>query len=335
MQISPIIQVKELTKHFRVPTSKEPSSVLAKIGRFFKREWETVVAVDRISFSINRGESVAFLGPNGAGKTTTIKLLTGILVPTSGEVNVLGFMPCKQRYQYAYHIGVVMGQKSILLWDIPVIDSLLLYRDIYELKNSFFKERLEQFSSILGIDKILRIPVRKLSLGERMRAEIAASLLHKPDIVFLDEPTIGLDIIAKQKMIEFIKMIKKNEGVTIFLTTHNIRDVEELCERVILIDKGRIIYDGSIERLADLERYKTIEFECQTQLFQNQLAFITNGFSYEQLDENKYAITVRKEDASELIGKLTGSLPLNYITVHPSSLEVILRDIYEGKIQIS
>ena len=205
----PAIVVQDLTKHYRIAVPQPATSRWEKLRGLLVRPSQPVVAVDHISFTIQPGEAVAFLGPNGAGKTTTIKMLTGILTPTSGQIRVAGFVPQTQRYRYTYHIGLVMGQKSMLVWDIPVIESLRLYRDIYELDQREFDERLQLFSEMLGIHEFLHVPVRKLSLGQRMRAEIASSLLHKPEVLFLDEPTLGLDVVSRRRVLEFITALNR------------------------------------------------------------------------------------------------------------------------------
>jgi ABC-2 type transport system ATP-binding protein len=332
--MSPIIQVQELTKHYRVPLPGKPVSPWQKVKRIFARKWETVVAVDHITFSVEPGEAVAFLGPNGAGKTTTVKMLTGILTPTSGRAAVAGYVPHRQRYAYTYHIGLVMGQKSMLVWDIPVVESLRLYRDIYELDARAFEERLAQFSEMLEIDELLHIPVRKLSLGQRMRAEIVSSLLHKPEVIFMDEPTIGLDLLSKRKMLEFIQSVNKAEGVTIFLTTHNIPEVVQLCNRVILIDKGRLIYDGSIGALEALCQHQVIEFETGETLDATQLATATLGLPWTEAGHNRYTVRVDNGRLGELTQRLSHLLPAVHVSVRRPDLEDVLGDIYEGKIRL-
>jgi ABC-2 type transport system ATP-binding protein len=331
----PIIETRDLTKHYRVPSPQKPVSAWHRFRRFLVREWEPVVAVDHISFSVEPGEAVAFLGPNGAGKTTTVKMLTGILTPTSGHARVAGFEPHRQRYAYTYHIGLVMGQKSMLVWDIPVVESLRLYRDIYELDGRQFEESLAQFGEMLEIDELLHIPVRKLSLGQRMRAEIVSSLLHRPEVVFLDEPAIGLDLLSKRKMLEFIKRMNRVEGVTIFLTTHNIPDVVQVCRRVILIDKGRIIYDGSLSALEEKSAYRMVDFECKTSLTPAQIEQATLGLPCEKVGENgRYVVKVDGARVGELTQQLSRSLSVEQIGVRRPDLEHVLGDIYEGKIQL-
>ncbi|TLN00385.1 ATP-binding cassette domain-containing protein, partial [bacterium] len=248
------IAVKELVKAYRRPKPE---------GHWYKRgQYEPFKAIDGVTFEVERGEMVGYLGPNGAGKSTTIKLLTGVLTPSSGLVNVLGYVPYQQRYEYAYHIGVVFGQRELLWWDLPVCDSLELYAEIYELSREEFKESLELLSEVLGLKDLLHVPVRQLSLGQRKRCEFAASLLHKPDIIFMDEPMIALDVLVKERIRKLIRDVNKHLGTTIFLTTHDMSDVEELCDRVIILNEGKVVYDGSLSRLkSKYARWKTIEFE--------------------------------------------------------------------------
>ncbi|MBN1583570.1 MAG: ATP-binding cassette domain-containing protein [Anaerolineae bacterium] len=333
--MSPIIEVKALTKRYRIPSpAARPTSPWQKFKQAFVREWQPVLAVDAISFSVEPGEAVAFLGPNGAGKTTTVKMLTGILTPTSGHASVAGYVPHKQRYAYTYHIGLVMGQKSMLVWDVPVIESLRLYKDIYELDDRAFDERIVQFSEMLDINELLHVPVRKLSLGQRMRAEIVSSLLHRPQVVFMDEPTIGLDLLSKRKMLEFIQSINKLEGVTIFLTTHNIPEVVQLCSRVILIDKGKLIYDGSIGALEALCQYQVIEFETKEAIVPSLLREAAMGLPWLEAGQNSYTIKAANEHLGELTQRLSRRLPIEHIGVRRPDLENVLGDIYEGKIQL-
>jgi ABC-2 type transport system ATP-binding protein len=332
--MAPMIQVQELTKHYRVPSPVKPASAWQRAKRFLVREWEPVVAVDHISFSVEAGEAVAFLGPNGAGKTTTVKMLTGILTPTSGRASVAGYVPHKERYAYTYHIGLVMGQKSMLVWDIPVIESLRLYRDVYEVDGRAFETRLAQFSELLEIDALLHIPVRKLSLGERMRAEIVSSLLHKPEVIFLDEPTIGLDLLSKRRMLEFIRTINKTEGVTIFLTTHNIPEVLQLCSRVILIDKGELIYDGSIGALESLCQHQVIEVETREALDAAALAGATLGLPWSDVGQNRYLVRVGNGQLGELTQRLSHLPSVVHVGVRRPDLEEVLGEIYEGKIRL-
>ena len=244
-----IIETADLRKVFR--SVKRRPGVAGAIAALFSREYEEKAAVDGITMSLEAGELVGYLGPNGAGKSTTIKMLTAILVPTSGSISVAGLVPHRQRLENAQNIGVVFGQRSQLYWDLPLRESFALLRSIYDVPHERFRENLDHFIEILDLDKFMGTPVRQLSLGERMRGDFAAAMLHDPKIVYLDEPTIGLDVVAKEAIREFIMQLNRERGTTIILTTHDLADIERLVRRVILIDDGNIIFDGPISRLRD------------------------------------------------------------------------------------
>jgi len=240
----PIIESSALTKEFRIFRRRE--GVTGAFRDLFHRRYETLRAVDRVSFRIEPGERVGYIGPNGAGKSTTIKMLTGILVPTAGEVTVAGMDPHRERERCVRRIGAVFGQRSQLWWDLAPIESLKLLGSIYGLGREDVEARLREFEGPLEIGEHLRTPVRKLSLGQKMRFELAAALLHRPGIVFLDEPTIGLDLVAKEGIRRFLLKENRERGTTMILTTHDLSDIEELCERVIVIDRGKLVYDGAL-----------------------------------------------------------------------------------------
>lgn len=242
-----IIEAKDLTKDFKVFKRRE--GVWGAFQDLFHREYSTLKAVNKINFAVQKGEMVGYIGANGAGKSTTIKMLTGILVPTSGYLQVNGFVPHKERQEYTRDIGVVFGQRSQLWWDIAVIESFQLLGRIYRVPKEEFNKRLDKFSDILDLGQLLHRPVRKLSLGQRMRCELAAALLHNPAILFLDEPTIGLDVLAKVKIRDFLKEINEEFETTVILTTHDLGDIEALCSRVAIIDKGKMLYDGALSVL--------------------------------------------------------------------------------------
>ena len=251
------IVVDGISKTFKV--SKRSSGMKAALKSFFKRNYEYVDAVKDISFSIEKGEIVGYIGPNGAGKSTTIKMLSGILLPTAGNIKVNGFNPFKDRKKYVSNIGVVFGQRSQLAWDIPAEDTFDLLRDIYKLDDKKYQKNKEELVKLLNIEEIIKKPVRTLSLGERMRCEICASLLHEPKILFLDEPTIGLDAVSKKIVRDFILKINKEKKVTVILTTHDMMDIDTLAKRIILIGKGKILYDGSLKKLKkEYGSYKSI-----------------------------------------------------------------------------
>ena len=239
-----LIVVKNLSRNYKV--AKRNGHILKFL---FARSYDTIQAVNQISFSIKKGEMVGFVGPNGAGKSTTIKMLSGILAPSSGSVAVLGADPFKKRKQNARHIGVVFGQRSQLWWDLPIGDTFTLLKKIYKIEDEVYDRNLALFKEYLDLEGIWNQPVRQLSLGQRMRAEIAAAILHQPDLLFLDEPTIGLDIVAKRQIRQFIKMYNSLYQTTVILTSHDMKDIEEICVRIILIDKGKIVVDCLMDNL--------------------------------------------------------------------------------------
>lgn len=230
---------------------------LTKVYKLKKKQTKT--AVDNISFTIPDGEIIGFIGPNGAGKSTTIKMLTGILIPDNGTVSINGMNLKKNRKQIMMKIGVVFGQKSVLCWDIPVLDTLKLFKDMYKVPDSVYAENMKLFKEVLGIDEFINQPPRLLSLGQRMKADLAAALIYNPDILFLDEPTIGIDVLSKERIRDFIKKINTERNTTIILTTHDVSDIETLCEKMIIIDKGSLLYDGTLNDLK--ESYQTTDLE--------------------------------------------------------------------------
>lgn len=242
----PIIEVDHLTKNFRVP-QKSPG-LLGALKGLFSRHSKEVQAVRDITFSIAEGELVGFLGPNGAGKTTTLKMLSGLLHPTSGDARVLGYSPWKRERAFQKQITMVMGQRTQLWWDLPAWDSFLLNKEIYEIPETQFQETVKELADLLEIQDLLEVPVKKLSLGQRMKAELACSLLHRPKVLLLDEPTIGLDVLMQQKVREFVLAYNKRWKATVLLTSHNMDDVAELCPRVILINHGRLLFDGTLDQ---------------------------------------------------------------------------------------
>ncbi len=322
MMSEPAITVEGVTKTFSVPAPGQRGW-----KTIFYRKMDKVDVIRDINFTIERGEFIGYIGPNGAGKSTTIKLLTGILYPTAGQVRVLDYEPYKDRYRYTYHIGVVFGQRSLLEYDIPVIDSFLLYKAIYELADDFYQARLEKFAEILDLKKLFHIPVRKLSLGQRMRCEIAASLLHGPKVVFLDEPTIGLDALAKSEIRQFLQQINRDEGVTIILTTHDMDDIEELCERVIFINEGEIIYDGALRTLKSrYVTHKDIEIVYQQP--------IDVPADYRELvkiqDGPRCVFSVRQDRVVSYLDQLLRLGEPRDIFIHEPRLEDVVKIIYRN-----
>jgi len=244
-----MIEVHNIVKDFR-KTIKKPG-LAGSVASLFRPEYETVRAVDDVSFKVPEGEILGFIGPNGAGKSTIIKMLTGILTPNSGSCRINGYIPQKERKKYVREIGVVFGQRTQLWWDLPLTETYTVLREIYNIPDAQFKKRMGFLTEVLELDQFISSPVRTLSLGQRMRADIAASMLHSPKVLFLDEPTIGLDIVVKDNIRKAIRELNRNEKTTIILTTHDLSDIELLCKRIILIDKGRLVYDGELSHIRD------------------------------------------------------------------------------------
>ena len=328
--MAPIIEVRELTKEFR--TFRRREGVLGALQNLFVREHVTVRAVDRVSFTIEPGEMVGYIGANGAGKSTTIKMLTGILVPTGGLVVSYGYVPYRERRRYTKHLGVVFGQRTQLWWDIAVIESFKLLKEIYGVSEADYRRRLDKFAEILNVKEYLHTPVRKLSLGERMRCDLAASLLHNPPLLFLDEPTIGLDVVAKDHIREFLKEVNRTEGTTVLLTTHDLSDIEELCKRIIIIDKGRVLFDGQLaEMKGRLARYNQVKFFLKDRGQVGRLGQIaTDGISCERVDELTYLLRFdrHQHSSAEVIREIVNQLEVRDIFIEEEPIEDIVKRIY-------
>jgi len=322
-----IIKVEKLNKIFELK-QKQPG-FLGSLKSVIKSQRKIVSAVKDVSFSVNAGEVVAFIGPNGAGKSTVIKMLTGILQPSSGKLEVLGFDPSKQRKQLAYHIGSVFGQKSQLWYHLPPQDTFNLLARIYELDMKEYEERIKFLVESFEIGEIINTPVRKLSLGQRMRCEIVASLLHRPKIIFLDEPTIGLDIISKRQVREMIKFLNEKEGVTIFLTSHDAGDVETLAERTIVIDGGTVIFDDKTEQLKN-KYIKSKVIEIMTENSLEQFNFSGGRI----IEREKYRIKIEIDTKTASIEKLLNYVVENYsvqdINIFDPPMEEIIAEIYQN-----
>ncbi|MEX0700822.1 MAG: ABC transporter ATP-binding protein [Planctomycetales bacterium] len=252
-----VIEVRDLSKLYRVHRKRE--GLLASIAGLFRREHDVVHAVESVSFTIEAGEMVAFLGPNGAGKTTTLKLLSGLIHPSGGEARVLGFVPWKRENAYRRRFSLVMGQKNQLWWDLPARESFRLHKEIYRIEPAAFQRRLDELTALLEVRRLIGQPVRELSLGERMRMELIAALLHSPEVLLLDEPTIGLDVVSQRRVQEFLKHYQAEQKITVLLTSHYMKDVEALCRRAVIINEGRIIHDGPLARVLDrFSRHKVV-----------------------------------------------------------------------------
>lgn len=322
----PIIQVKNLSKQFKV-SKKEPGFINA-IKSFFKRDYIKIDALSEINFNINEGEIVGYIGPNGAGKSTTIKIMCGILVPTSGECLVDGFIPWKDRRKYVKNIGVVFGQKSGLWWDVPPMDSFNLLKDIYEIPQEEYEQNLARLKESLQLDEIVNIPTRQLSLGQRMKCEIAAALLHNPKILFLDEPTIGLDAVSKLSLRKCIKDINEKFNVTIILTTHDMQDIEALTDRIVLIGKGKILYDGSLEEIKAKYKEKmkiNIKFK-----YTDKKIKLKNANIVDQTEESASLILKHKDESmADILNELTSQVDVIDINIEEMGTDDIIAKLYK------
>ncbi len=326
------IDVKDLRKQFQVQKNREGLSGALK--DLFKREYREVTAVKDISFQIPQGEICGYIGENGAGKSTTIKMLTGILVPTAGEIKVNGYVPFKDREKFVNGIGVVFGQRSQLWWDIGVIESFQLLRKVYGVSEADFRKRLDALVERLQLGDLLNRPVRKLSLGQRMRCELVASLLHNPSILFLDEPTIGLDIVVKTEIRDFLLQMNKEEGTTILLTTHDLQDIEALCSRVIMLDDGRIIYDGGLEDLKTRwSKGREIQFQFAVHTPISKLKQLTDKLNVTWTVENELTAKMFVPHAvsvSEAMAAVVGGADIRDIKIFETNTDEIVREIYQS-----
>lgn len=325
----PLVQVRDLVKVFRV-TRKEPGLKGALKG-LFRSETSQLRAVDGVSFSLERGEMVGYIGPNGAGKSTTIKMLTGILTPTSGEIVVNGMVPWRDRRVYTKRIGVVFGQRTQLWWDIAVVESFRLLREIYGVPETDYAARMKEFDDLLEIGRYLHQPVRKLSLGERMRCDLAASLLHSPPLLFLDEPTIGLDVVAKSNVRAFLSEVNRRDGTTVILTTHDLDDIEELCRRVVIIDRGQVLYDGVLQGLRDRHLPEArIRFDLRDAAGTGEASLDVAGRRAERVGKNRYQIVVDKRTATaaDVIREIVNRYPVVDLSVSEPDIEEVVTRIY-------
>jgi ABC-2 type transport system ATP-binding protein len=335
MQDGPIIHVSNLNKVFRV--LKRKPGFLGGLRTLFSTDYEEVRAVSDISFEIGEGELVGYIGPNGAGKSTTIKMLTGILYPSSGQVTVAGLVPHRERTRNVKQIGVLFGQRSHLFWDIPPRDSFDLMRRMYAIPAERYGANLKLFTELLELGELLDRPVRQLSLGQRMRCELVAALLHDPKVVYLDEPSIGLDVVAKDRMREFIQHLNQQRGVTIMLTTHDIADIEKLCKRVLIIDKGRLLYDGSLAAIKQrYGRRRRVIFATADGAtpagLQAELAALGDGLQVTPGDEGKVVVSFDPHSVavSELTRAIVNHHVVTDLSVEEADLEAIIRQIYSG-----
>jgi ABC-2 type transport system ATP-binding protein len=323
----PVVRVRNLTKIFRGYRREE--GLAAALKSLVRRVSTEVAAVSDVTFSIEPGEMVGYIGANGAGKSTTIKMLTGILTPSSGEIVCNGFVPARDRTRYVATIGVVFGQRTQLWWDIAVVESFRLLKEIYGLSDADYRERMEIFDKILGLKAYLHQPVRKLSLGERMRCDLAASLLHRPPLLFLDEPTIGLDVVAKASVREFLQQINRREGTTVLLTTHDLSDIETLCRRVVVIDHGRLLFDGPLARLRDrILPMTSVVFDVKTLPEPEKLSW--DGLEVREVGSHRYRLDIDRRTTSPAaaVKEIVNRFDVADIAIEEPQIEDVVKRIY-------
>lgn len=329
-----MIKVENLTKEFK--NYKKETGFKGAVKSLFKREAVIKKAVDSINFEIGKGEIVGYIGPNGAGKSTTIKIMTGILVPTSGKCTINGVEPYKERQKNAKNIGVVFGQRTQLWWDLPLTETFSILKEIYDVPDEDFKKRMAFLDEVLDLKEFISSPVRTLSLGQRMRADLAASLLHNPSILYLDEPTIGLDTIVKENIRKAIKQINKEYGTTVILTTHDLDDIEELCERIIIIDKGLKVYDGAIKDIKETYGYmRTIEMDVRETKNTKQIN-VSKKFDLTEEDaatiykQNTISVKFNRNKVSmpDIVSYVMDNAEVLDMKIYETSIEEIIKKIY-------
>jgi ABC-2 type transport system ATP-binding protein len=321
------IEVKNLQKFYQV-YKKEPG-LAGSLKAMFARRYESVKAVDDISFSIEKGELVGFIGPNGAGKTTTLKTLSGLLHPTSGNVEVLGFKPYARKDEFKKSISLVMGQKNSLWWDLPPMETFLLNKEIYDITDKDFKKTSEELIELLNVQDILHIQTKKLSLGQRMKCELIASLIHQPKVLFLDEPTIGLDVVMQKVMRDFIQEYNRRYNATIILTSHYMEDVKQLAKRVIVIDHGKLLFDGQLSEIVKkFADYKVLTVDFTKDIDQKKIKNLGEVMSYAG---RRVVISVPKEKIAHATEKLFKDFAVEDLTVEEPDIEDIIRELFAQK----
>lgn len=322
----PAIHVKNLRKTFT--QHARATGFKGMMKNLFAPEKIEIRAVDDISFHIEEGEFVGFVGPNGAGKTTTLKMLSGILHPTAGEVTVLDFTPQERKHAFQKQFSLVMGQKNQMWWDLPVIESFLFNKAVYEIPDAIYDKQKEQLAELLDITRLLDTPVRKLSLGERMKCELATALLHKPKILFLDEPTIGLDVISQKNIRDFLHEYNRAEKATIILTSHYMEDIRRLCDRVMIIDHGRLIYDGDYQKLvSQYADTKTIEMIFSEKVERRNIEEFGGVSDYR---ETACKLTIPRDKVAQITTALLSRFPVDDISIHEETMEEIVSEIFEN-----
>src|SRR3989338_7515843 len=325
----PVIEVKNLKKYYRVH-QKEPG-LAGSIKSLFHRKYYDAKAVDGVSFSIDEGELIGFIGPNGACKTTTLKVLSGLLYPTSGHVSVLGYIPWDRKPAFQKQFSLVMGQKNQLWWDLPAMESFILNKEIYEVPQAQYNKTLDELVDLLEVKDYLKVQVRKLSLGQRMKMELIAALIHSPRILFLDEPTIGLDVVMQKKMRDFINEYNRKYRATILLTSHYMDDVKELCDRVIIIDKGKIFFDGKLDEI--IKKYadrKTLEVVFDRPMSKKDFSGI-RAAKIKTFMPTRTVFTVKRAKVNAIAAELLKSFPVVDLNITESSIEDIIREVFTGR----
>jgi ABC-2 type transport system ATP-binding protein len=323
-----VIDVRGLTKHYQV--HKRPPGLAAAVRSVFRRRYETVRAVDGITFSVGEGERVGFLGPNGAGKTTTLKMLSGLLHPTAGELRVAGHVPRRREPDFLKQITLVMGQKQQLIWDLPPAETFALNRAIYDIPRARFEETVRELVTLLELGDLVNKPTRQLSLGERMKCELAAALLHRPKVLFLDEPTIGLDVSMQATVRGFVRQYNERFGATVLLTSHYMEDVVQLCPRVVVIDRGRLIYDGDLRALAlkvRPDKRIAVRFQDANGGAPRDLARFGQVVSSEP---GRATIQVAAEDVSAVVARMLAAFPVADLTVEDPPLEEVMSELFRS-----
>lgn len=321
-----IVEIEGIKKYYQV-TKRNRSGMWRTIKSLFKREYHRVKALDGIDLKIKQGEIRAIIGPNGAGKSTVLKILSGILYPTQGHAVVMGMVPWKERKRLVKNLGVVFGQKSKLWWDLPAVDSFWLHKMIYDIPEEVYEKNLAYFKEHLNLQEVVGKPVRQLSLGERMKCEFVCAMLHEPSLVILDEPTIGLDVFSKEEIRNFIRNMNEQRGTTFIITTHDLNDVEELCENITVINRGKVNFDDSMEHLQTYYRHRKI-LELQFERKVEEEALEEYSIIEFQGLSAKIEVDLRKKELKEVIGRIWETLPLMDFNVKNISIEEVIKDIY-------
>lgn len=325
MSENPHIVVRDLRKVYKV--HEREAGAAASLKSLFKRKYKEVEAVKGISFNIQPGEIVGFLGPNGAGKTTTLKMLSGLLYPTAGEAKVLGYTPWKREPAYLRQLSYVLGNRSQLAWDIPAMDSFIVNQAIYEIPEKQFRETLDELVSLLDLEKLLKKPVRGLSLGERMKCELAASLLHRPNILFLDEPTLGVDVTMQTRIRQFIAEHNQRYGATVILTSHYMADVTALCKRVLVIHHGSLLYDGDLNQLSErIAPFKQVRLDLEKPL---EASVFEEYGEVMQIEGTKVTLRMPREQTSLVVARLLTDLPVVDLTVEDPAIEEVIDLVFQ------